>query len=753
MTDSKTTNHRIKIDPLTNRPPVIWLSWWLLVGSASLYASILTPHVLAATGAVSSSPSYALMALLLIPIAVFWSYGALTTQRTLRFEEVASRSAGYGHAESFVHGLRRIEARALADAGTLGISSRVELRYREGDDTIATIATPRRHYIVIGLEWAYKVHNRDKLEFRNTLRSMILHEMGHVLGRDVFVLGALNLYLLGAFLALVHSLLVSMLGRAEASLLHPAYYWLALAFLIFPHSYISRRRESFADKVSLRIYNVSHSLESALSDSVGSPAPPAVHGISGVLARRFSKNPLPHKTSQGPLARLLALLDHHFDATRRINQIQSCAGADDDLHTADYLALGVAAGTTTWMIWLFLETISVPQSMTNWAISGAEAIGLFISFKLVAENTLLARGVPDRAVWNAAAYTVATAFPALISALAFDNIHSTIGIKEVVALAKYPGGVLLTFIFFSKQANLLTFTRSVGRARIGSGVLAGMSAIIGLSGIAGLLNHFVFRHVVTLATRTILGPLSCAWKCDECNAMNDGRPISAPQNYFDSWGADVCAHCERCGTFALGPLFFPVTSKPNVSARRTPTPPVRPVATTHDIVGDIAQRLNDERIARVSNVGGLTPDDLRVTFGWGGVGVAIAIMSGHCMLRSEPKDATSSESMGTFEPSVVPHRPTYDTLPNNRALVHANVDGARVFVDGFFQCTTPCEIMTPVGDGLAHEIRLEKEGYADVQRDWSPRSVGDRLPMLQMKELVTVPEAALPPARSAAQKP
>jgi len=80
--------------------------------------------------------------------------------------------------------------------------------------------------------------------------------------------------------------------------------------------------------------------------------------------------------------------------------------------------------------------------------------------------------------------------------------------------------------------------------------------------------------------------------------------------------------------------------------------------------------------------------------------------------------------------------PTYDSFPNNRALVRTNVAGAKVFVDDVPQCDTPCEIKVPVGDERTHEIRLEKDGFTGVTHNWRPKSVGEPLPPLpDMKPL------------------
>ncbi|MCA9656622.1 MAG: serine/threonine protein kinase [Myxococcales bacterium] len=88
------------------------------------------------------------------------------------------------------------------------------------------------------------------------------------------------------------------------------------------------------------------------------------------------------------------------------------------------------------------------------------------------------------------------------------------------------------------------------------------------------------------------------------------------------------------------------------------------------------------------------------------------------------------------EPAASAGSPTYDSFPNNRALVRTNVTGAQVLVDGKSQCETPCEITVPVGDGITHEIVLKKDGYIDVVYNWRPTNVGEPLPPLpDMKAL------------------
>jgi tRNA A-37 threonylcarbamoyl transferase component Bud32 len=101
--------------------------------------------------------------------------------------------------------------------------------------------------------------------------------------------------------------------------------------------------------------------------------------------------------------------------------------------------------------------------------------------------------------------------------------------------------------------------------------------------------------------------------------------------------------------------------------------------------------------------------------------------------KTTPAGGAASDPDESAPPSEP--APTYDSFPNNRALVRTNVTGAKVFVDGKPQCDTPCEITVPV-DGRSHEIRLEKDGHTGVTHNWRPKTVGEPLPPLpDMKPL------------------
>ena len=127
---------------------------------------------------------------------------------------------------------------------------------------------------------------------------------------------------------------------------------------------------------------------------------------------------------------------------------------------------------------------------------------------------------------------------------------------------------------------------------------------------------------------------------------------------------------------------------------------------------------------------------------WIALALGVAAVAIVAALLFSNTSATSEESNEDAETKTAPaeiedpDKKEYDKYPLNRAFVSTNIEGAEAVVDGNVQCTTPCEIEVPVGDGISHEVRLRKDGYIDVVQNWQPRNVGEPLPKLpDLKEL------------------
>jgi len=121
-----------------------------------------------------------------------------------------------------------------------------------------------------------------------------------------------------------------------------------------------------------------------------------------------------------------------------------------------------------------------------------------------------------------------------------------------------------------------------------------------------------------------------------------------------------------------------------------------------------------------------------IAIGLGLLAIGLVVAMFFSDMSSAP-DQSAEESPKTSA-SALDDTNAPEKLPMNRALVQTNVEGAQVYVDDTYSCDTPCEVKVPVGDGLSHEIRVKKEGYADLVKVWKPKSVAEPLPKLAPME-------------------
>lgn len=126
---------------------------------------------------------------------------------------------------------------------------------------------------------------------------------------------------------------------------------------------------------------------------------------------------------------------------------------------------------------------------------------------------------------------------------------------------------------------------------------------------------------------------------------------------------------------------------------------------------------------------GVDRNGLIIALGLGGLALVVVILLvfGNLGNNTKAPDAPTPPASTTAATTADSQPKSY---PFNRALVRSNVPSATVMVDGKEQCETPCEIKVPVGDDVAHEIRLKKDGYVDVVQNWRPKTVGEPLPPL-----------------------
>lgn len=92
-------------------------------------------------------------------------------------------------------------------------------------------------------------------------------------------------------------------------------------------------------------------------------------------------------------------------------------------------------------------------------------------------------------------------------------------------------------------------------------------------------------------------------------------------------------------------------------------------------------------------------------------------------------DGTKTETQRFPNPNY--GRPVrVEELPVNHTFVDAEDGIVPVYLDGKYECDSPCDIEVPVGDGVAHEIRVKREGYVDISKSWQPKSKSERFPQI-----------------------
>lgn len=595
----------LKIDPSARRYSVASLSVTLLLGSYAFCLLCFLPVLVTTVTAIGLETGTAVVlaavVLLVVPLSIMHVYGVAQRASTVELAALPSSPGSVSLDPKLRALLETLERQAARDARAMGIHNLPEVRYQERGGTIVTVAVTGGHIIVMGIPWLRELWRRWSqrgLKFESVLRSMLLHELGHVMARDVMLLGLVNLYMFLGWLGLLAESLSSLGSGAS---------WPALvvrvllgAALMLPHAYVARRRESHADTVALRFQGLLDPLATALGVERDGEGP--VHGLSGALGRHFSRNRRGGaEVAPGIIERVWSLLDHHFDARKRASQLKRCIGKLDELHVRDYFVFGITAQAVPLAVVAAVTLGSFLVSGSNPLLVDAHSLQIFIAtiygvtagavvfilFNAVAEHVLLTRGALGTTGTTAVGFAAGMAVPTsiiLLLILYFVGGELGFGAFEYIQVA---WGLIVGFGYnylvcrsYVRQANLLTHTLSLSRFRIGArlcgGVAASMSAFVNGLLVYGLfsdvddrafdfmvvilsLTHLLLhRYLIEAMIRRITSRRHSQWRCHACGHDNElihpelvvGDAAEQPE--------DACTHCRECGTFALGQLFVPV---------------------------------------------------------------------------------------------------------------------------------------------------------------------------------------------------
>lgn len=122
------------------------------------------------------------------------------------------------------------------------------------------------------------------------------------------------------------------------------------------------------------------------------------------------------------------------------------------------------------------------------------------------------------------------------------------------------------------------------------------------------------------------------------------------------------------------------------------------------------------------------------------VAIGLLTLGGVAVVASTDLDPRSPAVAATPSPTAG---------PLNRALIHHEIPDVTVLLDGQARCETPCWIEVPVGDGVRHELRLQKAGYRDVTVTWQPERASETLPALPPLVPLEPPAPIVAPRASA----
>ena len=636
---------RLKLDPFARRYTVRSLSIILLLGSYGyfIWNSLRPITVLVqATGLTGPvSHTITLLGALALPLLILHGFGLL--QRSITMDLASLRQRATCPEDHEVHELlRALERRLRRDARAMGIrtngrGSRLEFRYRERGAGIMTTALGRGHIITIGVGWVRALHEQrgGRAELAPMLRSMLLHELGHITSRDVHLLGLINICLALGIMGLLATCLSWSMPITPWNLAVMSIGTAVL--LLLPHQYVARRRESHADAVSLRYQNVLEPLELALNDDLGGNS--VAHGHFGVIARRFSrKRPEWPTTRSRIIGTVRSLLDHHFDSRDRLEHLREEIEKEDGLFVHDCFVFGIVAYLVpaVLMILVSAAVLALGSNPDVWKVPVQIVVAspiYFVLFNSVGEHILFSRGVSRRTLHAAIAFGLGTVVPLVLfgavdvmaGAGSLANANATPLRVFLVGLSIIPTITSHTAIFycFLRQASIITEVSSIKRSRIGirwcaaltvimfsallwyqyyqlakSGFFAGQGlhhASMHMGSLAGIAYFLIQRFIVERVVWRLMGRKAHAWECRACGSENEllSPGLLLGRRNVDH-SEDVTNRCTHCGTFVHGQLFFEVAEHgatiPKATSRPTPLLEAFPTHATRTPYRDIGSQ-------------------------------------------------------------------------------------------------------------------------------------------------------------------
>lgn len=422
--------------------------------------------------------------------------------------------------------------------------------------------------LLIGVRWAVDL-SRDV----EHMDAVLSHEVGHIQCRDASAVG-MSLILLAAVFVLT-GIDVFALALEEGHLTQMHAYLVGLILIqLTLHSYIARRRESYADLFAAKLQGSTRPVREAL---LRDDYRPQIHGIAsaaiyrGFAPTRGAVRVRPRNRVVNLLARCLA---HYFDPDVRARRLSEHERLWD-IRGNDFLIWGLCVGLLNASTLILLASVQISAGLASLAWAVVTGGCHFVFIRLIANSV------------------VATSFRTRSGTLLGRAGHLFLGLALGEALHLFPfvvlvgvGGSAMTLILAAtsvvgmpiimilysvwlwnlvERADHVLYSNRTFWIALSTSVMVAISGIVMTAAGADIEESFPVYKLISVGQICLIlglywltmpryGLDIVSWRCRTCGTENSRR-----QEFMDFTSDRVALvlmrSCASCGTPAFGPAF------------------------------------------------------------------------------------------------------------------------------------------------------------------------------------------------------
>ncbi len=371
----------IKLDPYDLTCCVQSLTVYALLLATTLYL-LLGGGLLSTLSLLATYPRVTAVIVIVLPIYTWFALGALNRRGLYTREDAERALRACPDGAELVTVLDSVETTLCTDAKLIGIRAPIELRYRK-EGSPYTFQFGAVHTLVVSLEWISLLHESsdDISERTKGVRAILLHELGHIHGKDSLFIGLTNILFAEALVAGTITLCMTWSFVA-------LYYVAALCLLQYLlNGYVARRREAFADMMAVKFQRTIDNIESQLRLLLRSGLEFQVHGAFAVMGYGFVST-----ARRNAFSRLWSkAVGHYFDMRKRLSFLRNGVGNFADLSSGDFFLLGVLGGVLP-LVAAGVAGSLIDIELVSIAISVFVMLHVYLLCRIAAAYRLVAAG-------------------------------------------------------------------------------------------------------------------------------------------------------------------------------------------------------------------------------------------------------------------------------------------------------------------------------------------------------------------------